>query len=212
MKVTVNVDVDGVVYDFNDAITQFAESAWKMCLPPTEHWQIWKSWGVTAEAFDEVMFHGIRENFVFRCGRDIEDARWGLRGLVYSGFRVRLVTAKVFEDPMIQLQAQMNTLRWLHDFEMPFHEIAFTSNKRGYIADFVIDDKPSLSWAQPAATNILFGQPWNELHKLPVAVSDMPAAFVRASGWRDVVSTILAEMDIRKSVEKLLDGRERVGI
>ena len=56
----------------------------------------------------------------------------------------------------------IRTIRWLESYELIDKiELAFAHNKQGYEADVIIDDKPTLAWAQKGKTNLLFTQPWN---------------------------------------------------
>jgi 5'(3')-deoxyribonucleotidase len=158
---TVNVDLDGVLYDFEAACREWGEIRLDKKLPVTDTWSMWEPWGISKREWYEIFHDGIRAEHIFRMGHEEPYALWGMLTLRAMGFRVRIVTAKrlVYRDTT--LRAKISCLRWLDEKEIPFDEIAFTSDKQGYNADVVIDDKPTMAWAQDGAFNILMGQPWN---------------------------------------------------
>lgn len=161
-RLTVNVDLDGVIYDFEEACRAYGEQQLDRNLPVTNTWSMWEPWGITKSEWYKLFHEGIIQNHIFRMGFPEPYALWGMLTLATMGFRVRIVTAKRLAYRESALRAKINCLRWLDEEEIPFDEIAFTSDKQGYQADVVIDDKPTMAWAQEDALNILFGQPWNE--------------------------------------------------
>lgn len=88
------------------------------------------------------------------------------------------------------MRAQKQTLTWLYTHGLlGIVEVAFATDKQGYTADVVIDDKPTLAWALPDALNILFDQPWNREIETPKLVGG-EALVVRGYGWKDVLTHI----------------------
>ncbi len=165
----INVDVDGVLYDFTGAMRK--EFVLQMGLAPDSmpgpsEWRLHKAWPVTWEQLHSVMHDGIAQGRVFRRGQMLEDVwtRRSLQHMIDLGWHVRLVTAKTFDDDFITMQARKNMLDWIYTNEIPHHTISFTdkSGKLSYRADAVIDDKPTLGWVQRRAWNFLYDQPWNQ--------------------------------------------------
>ena len=66
--------------------------------------------------------------------------------------------------------------------------MAFATAKQGYMANIVIDDKPTLDWAQHDAWNILFDQPWNRDVETPQNKRGM--LVMRGKGWSDILERI----------------------
>lgn len=191
----VNVDMDGVVYDFVDAMRDAFDyrrdtfgntTEW----PNPDRWQIWDVWPITRQQFYDVLYAEIREGIMFRYGLEIEGAKAALEGLARRGWHIRIVTNKTFRDRKITETARASTLWWLSDHKIPYDTIAFTDGevgKQGLRADMVIDDKPKLSaWAQPDSLNILFDQPWNQ----PPSLTESGENVVRAFGWHDLTATV----------------------
>lgn len=196
---TVNVDIDGVLYDFVGAMRH--EMAINGFDPKPEDplMSLHGAWGVTRETFEEVMYEGIRHGRVFGPSypdRLIEGARDALVRLSDEHF-IRLVTAKGGFPPPLRVDAIRNCIHWLADNDIPFDDIAFvTHHKTGYLADVVIDDRPEPSrWAQAGALNLLFTQPHNrvlteqELLDM-VRASEAGITVVRASDWPHAVELI----------------------
>lgn len=165
----INVDVDGVLYDFTEAMRK--EIVLQMglpldSLPDPQEWSLQNVWPVTWAQLRSVMHDGIAQGRVFRSGQMLEDVwtRRSLQHMIDLGWHVRLVTSKTFDDDFITMQARKNMLDWVHTNEIPHHTISFTdeSGKLSYRADAVIDDKPTLSWVQWGAENFLYDQPWNQ--------------------------------------------------
>ncbi len=165
----INVDVDGVLYDFTGAMRK--EIVLQMglplySLPEPQEWRLHKAWPVTWEQLHSVMHDGIAQGRVFRRGQMLEDVwtRRSLQHMIDLGWHVRLVTAKSFDDDFVTYMARRNMLEWVYANEIPHHTVSFTdkSGKLSYRADAVIDDKPTLEWVQLGAENFLYDQPWNQ--------------------------------------------------
>ncbi len=162
VRLTINVDVDGVLYDFNEAMRSYGESELGRKLPASTQWEMWKDWDVTRQVWHKLFTMAIMDGEVFRNGAAIAGAQDGVKRLIDRGHRVRLVTSKNLPQAEVTRAAQIQCIRWLEEFGiLQFVELVFTNDKQGYSADVVIDDKPSLRWVQKGATNILFEQPWN---------------------------------------------------
>ena len=205
---TVNVDVDGVLYDFTDAMREAFDyrygqgdkhkpSTW----PDPKTWRLHDSWPVSREEVFDVMYAEILDEILFRVGTPIDYAPEGMRWLKAAGFHVRVVTSKTFRDPRVTERARISTLRWLYDNEIPYDTISFTSadkgGKRGILADVVIDDKPTLDWAQSGAINLIFNQQWNKvIPSIPNEVTELNRVF----GWQDLMlllPTLLDDPEVR---------------
>lgn len=165
----INVDVDGVLYNFTDAMRMEVISI--MGIPPSDlpdpsQWSIHKEWPITGKQFHSLMYDGIAQGRTFRRGELIggRGTTQALKLIQGLGWHVRIVTSKTFSDPFITMQARKNTLTWLYDNEVPHDTLAFsdsTVGKRSYRADAIVDDKPSIEWMQFGSDNFLFDQAWN---------------------------------------------------
>jgi hypothetical protein len=165
----INVDVDGVLYDFTGAMRNEVVAQMGIApdsLPTPTEWRLHKAWPLTWAQVHGIMHDGIAQGRLFRRGEviDFGGATLALRNIMALGWHVRLVTAKTFDDTFITMQARKNMLDWVYENEIPHHTISFSdrSGKLSYTADAVIDDKPSLEWCQWNAENFLFDQSWNQ--------------------------------------------------
>lgn len=188
-RLTVNVDMDGVVYDFVEAMRhEFRWRGFDTSIP--EEWSFEKAWGVSRDKFVEVMYEGILDERVFGHGLDrvIEGAPDALRGLHHRGHHIRIVTNKSHFPEPVRTMAIKNTMTFLRVEGIPYDDIVFMSkDKLGYPADVVVDDKgDTRGWAQPHALNLLFDQPWNQ----KVETNGL-STVTRAHGWRDAYDRIL---------------------
>ena len=190
-KLTINIDVDGVLYDFNGRMHAVAEEFLDRRLPESQSWAMWKAWGVTGREWHEMFLDAITHREVFSSGEKIPGGTEAVIELA-GRHRVRIVTSKIIrgERPGSTRQAVGQTLDWLdrHGVLDAGVEVCFTPDKQGYVADVVVDDKPTLSWAQPSAANLLFDQPWNR------AIDSEPHGvhYERVYRWGDVLQVVTA--------------------
>ena len=200
-KKVVNVDFDGVIYDFTDAMREafdyrFGQAMLERGEPvplswpdPTE-WAVWESWPIDRTAFYEVLYAEVLDGLMFRTGNLIDGAREGMTRLYQAGWHVRIVTAKTFNDARVTRQARLNTIRFLDEQDIPHHTLVFSDShgKLDFRAHMVIDDKPDLTrWVQIGAANVLFDQPWNKKLSTIPDFYEAPGWFSRGFGWGDVV-------------------------
>ena len=149
-RLTINVDMDGVVYDFNGRMTELGEVYLGRKLPVTTTWDMAAAWGMQEDEWYELFHRAILEDELFRGGLAIEKAVPALH-LLSRQHRVRIVTSKRLRYPSSTLAAQVQTLHWLADHELLNEvEVAFTGNKQGYQADIVIDTSRTSSGRRPA--------------------------------------------------------------
>ena len=164
MSLTINCDVDGVLYEFNPEITLHAEERFERQMPTATSWSIWEDWGITKAEWWKLFGDAIRDG-VFLHGDATEFGK-GINAIKQwseDGHRVRLVTSKGGPTNQLVAIAQRDTISWLEQQGiLPYVEVSFTGgDKSGYLADVVIDDHPNLKWVQEGARNLLLAQPWN---------------------------------------------------
>jgi len=200
-KLTLNIDMDGVVYSMMGELTKLADTEEMRAYMksngftlPTDlqadihGWDIWSSWGIDKRAFWKLFYMAV-ELGLFRNGKPIKGSINTIGRLIKDGHRIRIVTSKQFSTPSISEKAQCDTLLWLYERTnwVQKAEIVFAHNKQGYPADIVIDDKPDLLWAQQDAVNLLFSQPWNsKVRAAPCGSWPVPATTYRTKNWKDV--------------------------
>lgn len=195
----INVDIDGVLYDFVGAMQHELALAGYDPLPIDPLLSLHGTYGITRETFEEIMFEGIKKGRVFgpsypnRVIRGAKEAMWRL----WDQYFIRLVTMKSgFPDPL-RAYAIRNCVEWLADNKIPYDDIAFVQgHKLDYPADVVIDDRPEPTrWAQRRALNLLFTQQHNVLlnerewdDRFRAAKEGRPA--IRVDNWQEAVLRI----------------------
>ena len=188
-QLTINIDMDGVIYDFNGAMTSFAEVELDRKLPTTQTWNMWEAWGISREEFYRLFHDAINYGHVFRVGHEVPGAVNAVHELVAYQHRVRVVTSKKLRYPSSTKAAQIQVIRWLAEQDLLNKvELAFAHNKQGYQADVIIDDKPNLKWAQRGELNLLFAQPWNL--DVPDEAYHGPTQITRVENWTEVLDQV----------------------
>ena len=201
-KLTINVDMDGVIYSMMPALVDIAQRESVRTFmrnegyplpdkldPFVSQWEIWESWGIPKKAFWKLFYLAIDEG-LFALGDAVPGSVEAVSRLVKDGHRVRIVTSKNFAGRDEALKAQTDVLLWLNKHAPWAHkvEIAFSTNKQGYEADVIIDDKPTLAWKQKDRINVLFDQRWNEWVDAP-GIGCWPLEgdrAYRAMNWEEV--------------------------
>ncbi len=188
MSLVINVDVDGVLYDFHSEMERLGTFYFtRGVMPPPTQWHVWFDWGISRERWWRFFGWAISQG-VFRNGDAIEDGR-GINAIKMwseDGHRVRLVTSKGGPTNHLVAIAQRDCISWLEqEGVLPFVEVAFTGgDKSGYLADVIIDDQPNLKWCQEGARNLMLAQPWN-------VTTDHPLGGVlRVANWEDLITNV----------------------
>lgn len=183
--------MDGVLYPFSEVLGDYiAEHTDGRKRPTPTRWETWMDWGMSKDAWDTWFDAAIKEELLFRVGRPLPGSIEVLENLMDAGHFVRLVTDKTRSTRFTTNLARLNTIEWIMDWGIPHHALSFNhydEGKHDYIADVVIDDRPSCKeWAQRDALNILFGQPWNAVWDYDALA---PVKRVH-NGWEGVLSLI----------------------
>jgi 5'(3')-deoxyribonucleotidase len=198
-KLTINVDMDGVIYDMMSELAVLANSQYaqehydfgenELTVRP-ETWDIAAAWGMPSKGEFWRFFYWAVDHGLFVNGKPIHNAIEIVGNLVQAKHRVRIVTSKRFSDAEVTKTAQEDVIKWLYNNAPEWShkvEVAFTGNKQGYDADIIIDDKPTLAWTQLGKVNILFDHTWNQdVNSNPVGMFPMQPHLYRAMSWEQV--------------------------
>ncbi len=173
----INVDSDGVVYDLVSLTQELARREYGADFPKPTSWGF-ENWHIT---WDQVFaLWGIPG--VFEHGQPEPWAIDGIKDLLNNDHTVRIVTNKHgLPDPA---QAMQETIEFYSFWDLLDDvDIVFSgSYAKEYEADVIIDDKPTLEWAQDGKINLLYNQPWNrDAYNLSV---------IRVHGWSAVGTAI----------------------
>lgn len=194
-----NIDLDGVLYDFVGALRLALEArGYDVPDEAPDSWDF-ASWGLPRKITFSVMKESILEEGVFVIGKEIEGAVEGMEALGGLGIHRRIVTNKTFSSygktpgSVLNYEARSQVIDWLDAYQVPYETLVFTDSSLGkndHRAHIVLDDKPDLSWVQRWPTrNLLASQPWNLDVDLSLRTMDRLGSTVsRVRSWPETVS------------------------
>lgn len=137
----VAVDLDGVVYDFVEALRLYLVQVHgydRATLTDPTTWEFYPEWGLTADQFNDHCTRSTDEGWMFSTGDPIPGAREALEHLHSLGHTIHVVTARNFGR-----FSEINTRLWLDEHSIPRQSLTFAHDKSIIDADIFIDDKPS---------------------------------------------------------------------
>lgn len=166
MKLHIGVDIDGVMFDYVENITNWIRSKYlddpamldKIDENPASHWHFYRDWGFTDEEFVAFNRMAAEAGHLYRGGIE-KDWVPVLTELREMGHAVHLVTAR-FEG------APGPTWEWVNQHEVPHDSLIFVQKDKSHLGlNVLIDDRIEniRDWvAQPEHWGIIYSQPWNE--------------------------------------------------
>jgi uncharacterized HAD superfamily protein len=136
----VGFDIDGVLYDFEDALRDYlTEQGCLFDMPVATQWHFAEQWGLTPAEFDDWCREALRHGRLFSRGTGFPGVREQLQRIKYAGHKIVLITARDFGNP---LAAREQTLEWLDGTGIPYDELWMRSakEKASIPVDYFIDD------------------------------------------------------------------------
>ena len=161
--ITINVDLDGVVYNFHREIQKKLVEKLGYSADITR-WEIWEDYGISQSYFQALFRQAVDEG-VFLEGKPIVGAPDGLWRLHEEGFKVRLITRRLVHFGL-HAKVVTHTAQWLDQYAIPYWTLCFvgkSDDKTGFAANLALDDSYK-HWKEmkPYVTfPYLFRQPWN---------------------------------------------------
>ena len=161
MCLSIGIDLDGVCYDFVDALRQYAaghhgKPLWSM--PEAATWTFYKDqWGWTTEEFREICDLGVDRGHLFKLGTPIDGALAGMKAL--SEFaELHIITNRFFGS-----RSAANTKAWLDAWGFPYDSLTFDADKTVVETHLFIEDSPeNVEALKAAGTDArLIDRPWN---------------------------------------------------
>lgn len=203
----INIDLDGVCYDFNGTLNKFivASGRWPMdeapdsgqtiitlqpkAFPEPQTWNYWEEWGMPKGEWFNWFRRGVEAGIIWAHGDAVEWAQPGLWLLSDLEYHIRLCTMRL-NHFNLHAQAITSTASWLDKTNIPYRSLSFvgTEGKAGLDGEVLVDDNVGnvVDWAfaneKPA---IIFDQPWNRDIE-PFAGLEI----YRCHGWAEVVDKI----------------------
>lgn len=159
----VGVDIDGVLYPFDVAITAHLVAAGVAAdpAPPAARWHFYRDLGLNGEQFAAACDQAVADGTLFARGEPYPGALAALGRIAAAGHRIHLVTARTGGDHDAVVVA---TRAWLAEYRMPHDALTFTADKTS-VADlnfFVEDCVDNYDALAAAGTHVwLVERAWN---------------------------------------------------
>jgi 5' nucleotidase, deoxy (Pyrimidine), cytosolic type C protein (NT5C) len=161
----VGFDLDGVVYDFRRAISDYLVNTGRTDCSldrALSHWDFYEGWGLTLDEYLDLYEAGVDAGQVLRYGDPFPGSVEATEALERAGHTIHIVTDRsVGSRPGI---SSRHTAAWLADHNFVFHSLTFSSDKTAVDTDFFIDDRFENYTARVAkGLNChLLTRPWNQ--------------------------------------------------
>lgn len=188
----INVDLDGVLYDFENTFRAYASNVLGHELPEWHTWDAWRSWGISESAWMRLFRTGVESGDIWGHGAMVAGAFDGLWALSDSEWHIRILTTRLVHR-FDYATAVSSTVAWLKDHGLPYRSLAVIGpgdDKFNYQATALVDDKWEniRDFAAVTGVGVLFNRPWN--YEAPVHRAD--GKVFRAIGWPSVVDVVNA--------------------
>jgi len=143
-QIVLGVDLDGVCADFYARMREIAAEWFER---PLEQLSADVSyglteWGIQGDAYDSLHRFAVTERDFFRTVPMIPGARRVLRQLSDEGYRIRIITHRLFIRYLHE-SAVTQTIHWLDHHGIPYWDLCFMKEKDQVGADIYIEDSPA---------------------------------------------------------------------
>jgi 5'(3')-deoxyribonucleotidase len=143
-QIVLGVDLDGVCADFYSCMREIAAEWFERPLKEltTDVSYGLPEWGITGNEYDSLHRFAVTERDFFRTVPLIQGARRVLRQLSKEGYRIRIITHRLFIQYFHEL-AVSQTIHWLDHHGIPYWDLCFMKEKDQVGADIYIEDNPN---------------------------------------------------------------------
>lgn len=171
----VGIDIDGVIYKFEDALRDYLRSKGETrYLPDAQQWNFYEQWGMSRTDFNFICNKAVDDGHLFWKGEAYDGAQEAIQRLLDAGHEVILITARNYGKPG---NTALATTDWLRDNDIEYHELhTDVRDKTSIPVDYYIDDK----WENfeavrdtPKTLAFLMDRPWNKDHWTNYRVKDL---------------------------------------
>jgi hypothetical protein len=175
----VGFDLDGVVYDFRKAHSDFEVGRGNLhCAidKALDHWDYFHGWGFTLDDWLTSYAEGVDAGQILRTGEPMLGAVEAAEALSLAGHTIHIVT-----DRSIGVDPESATREWLHKVGFPYCSLTFSRDKRAIPTDIFIEDRLENADALNEAGTLcyLINRPWNRVTGDTRPRVDSLAEFVR---------------------------------
>lgn len=143
-QVVIGVDLDGVCADFYTRMREIAAEWFEVdasALADEVSYGL-TEWGIaTPEQYQSLHRFAVTQRDLFSTMPMIPGARQHLRRLSDEGYRIRIITHRLFIQ-FFHEAAVSQTVRWLDDQGIPYWDLCFMKDKDQVGADIYIEDNP----------------------------------------------------------------------
>jgi 5'(3')-deoxyribonucleotidase len=177
----VNIDLDGVVYNYVGAMQEYAEGVLGRTLPEWTEWDVWDQWGIPKGAWKFLFRRGVEDGAIWLNGDPYPGAVEGLWALSDAEWHIRIVTNRLAHTFGHDIAVE-HTVKWLKKNAVPYRSIAvigYGDAKSNYKAVTLVDDSlantdewnKNGAWhlGEPAPVSghgafnaVVFDRPWNQ--------------------------------------------------
>ena len=142
-QIVLGVDLDGVCADFYGRMREIAAEWFEKPIEemPADVSYGLSEWGIRGDEYEGLHRFAVTERDLFRTVPMIPGARRVLRQLSGEGYRVRIITHRLFIHFFHEL-AVTQTIHWLDHHGIPYWDLCFMKDKDQVGADIYIEDSP----------------------------------------------------------------------
>jgi 5'(3')-deoxyribonucleotidase len=181
--IVIGVDLDGVCADFYGRMRQIAAEWFERPIEelPEEVSYGLDEWGIRDKShYDSLHRFAVTQRELFSSMAMIPGARKYLRLLSDEGFRIRIITHRLFIH-YFHAAAVQQTVNWLDSHGIPYWDLCFMKEKSQVGADIYVEDSPlNVTELRSKGHNtICFGNSTNQHIEAP-----------RACSWQDVYEMV----------------------
>lgn len=142
-KVVIGVDLDGVCGDYYGRMREIAAEWLEKNISDLTTEFTWglREWGLKDGQYDTLHRFAVTQRELFKTQKVIPGARRILRTLSDEGYRIRIITHRLFIRHFHE-KAVVQTVAWLDQNDIPFWDLCFMRDKDQVGADVYIEDSP----------------------------------------------------------------------
>jgi 5'(3')-deoxyribonucleotidase len=183
--IVIGVDLDGVCADFYGRMRHIAAEWFERPIDelPAEVSYGLSEWGITDKNhYDSLHRFAVTQRELFSSMEMVPGARKYLRLLSDDGYRIRIITHRLFIH-YFHATAVQQTVNWLDSHGIPYWDLCFMKEKSQVGADIYVEDTPVNidQLRSKGLYTICFGNSTNRHIKEP-----------RADSWQEVYDLVRA--------------------
>lgn len=140
----IGIDLDGCVYSFTDSLRAWlVDNGYPAAQVASREtcWEFYEvDWGMSLGDFLAECRRAADAGWLFSHGLPLPDSAETMWALADAGHELHIVTDRAFGTT--PHASRLNTLRWLHDYGIPFDSLTFSADKTAVLCDMFLDDRP----------------------------------------------------------------------